>query len=133
MGMQTLERGQEGGVDIEMTVPPVPHEAFGMEPLEALIAEQLYACFSQRRVEGGIEILAGAKILMVDGERWNEACLGAQQSLGARYIRHDEDDLGGKGGSPAGFDQRLQIAAPARDEDGDVFPRHRAPHAGVSL
>ena len=46
VGVQTLERRQEGRVDVEMTVPPAPHEAFGMEAHEAGIAEKLHACLS---------------------------------------------------------------------------------------
>ena len=41
MRVETLERGEQGRMNIEMAVPPMLDEAFRMQPHEAGIAEEL--------------------------------------------------------------------------------------------
>src|ERR1700687_2631209 len=133
MGVQAFEGGQEGGVDVEVAVPPAPHEAFGVQPQDACVAEKLDLRPLQRAVECGIEVLAGGEVLVVDDEGGDARSFGAGEALGAGDVRHYEDDLRGIAGGLAGLDQRLEVGPAGRDEDANAFPRHRAPQASSPL
>ena len=129
--MQARERGQQRRVNVEMPVPPVPNEALGVETHEAGVAEQLDPCLFQHLAQRRIERFAGSEILVIDGAGRNGGGIGMRKTLGARYVRHHEHDLGGKVLSLAGLDQRPQIAAATGDEDGDARFRHNALRANA--
>ena len=56
MGMQALERGKKGGVNVEMAIPPAAHELLPMQPHEARIAQELDPRLLEGLVEHGIEL-----------------------------------------------------------------------------
>ena len=53
MGVEAFEGGEQRGVDVEMAVAPTLDEAFGVQPQEARIAEELDACLAERLIESG--------------------------------------------------------------------------------
>jgi hypothetical protein len=126
MGVQPFECGEEGGVDIELTVPPASHEALAMKPHETGVAEQLDAGLAQLGVESVVEGFARVEVGMVNDQRGNETGLGAQQALRARHVRHHENDPRRIVGGFAGVDQRLEVRASAGDQNGDTGFGHAA-------
>src|SRR6476619_5999197 len=119
--MEPSEGRQQRGVNVEMAVAPTINVVRGVQPQEARVAEKLDARLVERRIKRGVEGFARGEVLVVDGERRDERCFRAQQSLRLRHIGNDEHDLGWIVALLAGIDQGLQVRAPARDENADAF------------
>jgi len=108
-------------MDVDQPVMPGSDEAFGQQAHEAGKHDELGAGFADGAVERRIEARPVGKALVIDHRGGQARPGGAIDSLHARTVGDNEHDLDrtvGDGGTEA-IDQRLQVAAPTRDQHGD--------------
>ena len=88
------------------------------------------------RGEGGVPVLAGRMRPDRLDERRQPEALGAGHTTGTGPVRTDGHDLRAVRRVGAGLEQRLQVGAPARDEDDealDLPPRRPDPSRSETI
>lgn len=76
MGVQALESGEQGGVDVELAVVPMLDKFAGQQPHETGIADQLYLVGLKAGIQGSVKLIAAFKLLMVDDLCFDAFCFG---------------------------------------------------------
>ena len=93
VGVKTLERRQNAGVDIDQPVPPPADEAAGQQPHEPGITDKLDGSAGKRRVERILERLTALEVPMIDGLGRYARLDGPFETGSIRYVGDDEGDL----------------------------------------
>jgi hypothetical protein len=109
--VQSRKRRQERRMDVQQATMEAPHESRREDPHESGQRDELRGMTVDRIGEGRFECLARGKLAVRHRARGDTACPRDRQSARvgdiADYRRHREP----------GIEQRLHVAAAARDED----------------
>ena len=107
VGVEALEGGEEGRVNVEEAVVPRLDEAGAQDPHEAGEADEVGAVGVDHRVQRVLERLAGGVGAPVDEAGGDAGALGPRQGAGARRVGGGEDDPSGAASGVAGVDEGL--------------------------
>ena len=127
MGVEALEGGQQGRVNVENSSLPTVDEAGREQPHEAGEADHLGAVgveFALQREFEGVAILAERDV--IDDRGRNTGRSGGGEPLGVRPVGQHQRDFSGKIRGFRGLDQRRHVRAAAGNQNGDASARFMA-------
>ena len=125
--VETLEGGQQRGMDVDQPVLPAGDEVRRQHAHEAGEADQLDPCGLQRLAQRLLEGAARAVVPMVDHAMGQARAGGPGEAEGVGAVGEHQHDLARSVGAGTVVDQRLKVGAAARDQDAHSQPRHMVP------
>src|SRR5262249_7536770 len=125
MGVEPLEGGQQGRVDVEHPSLPARHEPGREQAHEPGEADDVDRLRLELGLHGALERLAiPAEARVIDDRGGQMRLARGGEPFGVRAIGEHERDLGGIVGGARRRDQRPHVGAASGDQDRDAPPAH---------
>ena len=115
VGVQALILGQQGGVDIDHPPGEMAHQIAAQYPHKPGQHHQIRLIVCHQRQQGGVILLPAGKLLLGQNGGRHASFFGANQTIGIGLVADDADHFTGNLAAGAVVEDRLQVAAAARD------------------
>jgi len=119
LGVDARKRGQERRVHVEDAIGKCLEQRGADEPHEARETHEGHAARRELAGEGAIEGVAAGKRAVIDDHRLDAGAARPLEPAGIGAIRNDDGDRRAQTAFGNRVDERLQVAATARDEHAD--------------